>query len=405
MMVVLLLGVSSGLPLALVGSTLQAWMKAVGVDITVIGIFALVGWPYSVKFLWAPLLDRYSVGVGPLRGLDRRRSWMIVSQMCLIATLVGLSFTDPGLQPWTVAFLAFLAAFFSATQDIVIDAYRAEVLEPEEFGLGAATGIMGYRIGMLLSGAFGLFLADIFPWSVVYQIMAGLMALGLIAVIFAPPPAATRSRAPRDLQEAVVAPFKDFFGRAGAVELILFIVLYKIGDVFAAMLSTVFLLDIGFTRTEIGAVSKGFGLAATIVGGLVGGGLMMRLGLRRSLLYFGFLQAISTLSFYVLSLVGSDRQMLMATIGLENLCGGLGTAALTALLMALCNPRFTGTQYALLSSVVALTRVFAGPFAGYAQSYLGWSQFFLVATALALPGILLLMARFDRWDVSISTKT
>jgi PAT family beta-lactamase induction signal transducer AmpG len=400
MRVVLLLGISSGLPLALVGGTLQAWMKAVGVDITVIGLFALTGWPYAVKFLWAPFLDRYTPGFGPLRGFDRRRAWMLLSQIGLVGVLLGLSLARPEVDPWTVAGLAFLTALFSATQDIAIDAYRAEVLKPEEYGLGAASAILGYRIGMIVSGSFGLILADLLPWSTVYQVMAGIMALGLLATIMAPPPDATRTRVPQTLQRAIVDPFRDFFRRPGAVEIIAFIILYKVGDVVAAALSTPFMLDIGFSRTEIGAVSKGFGLMATIVGGLVGGGLMLRLGLRRALLYFGILQAVSTLCFYLLAVVGRSSEMLIVAIGVENLCGGFGTAALTAFLMSLCHPSFTATQYALLSSVTALTRVFAGAVTGAMQVALGWQYFFLVATVLALPGLVLVGRRFDRWGVN-----
>lgn len=399
MLTVFLLGIASGLPLALVGGTLQAWMVSVGVDIKAIGLFALTGWPYTVKFLWAPFLDRYTPAVGPLRGFDRRRGWMLLSQFALVVILVALSYTDPARQPWLVAGLALLVAFFSATQDIVIDAYRAEILQPEEYGLGAGSATMGYRIGMLLSGAFGLTLADLLPWSGVYQVMAIVMACGGVVALFAPTPDPARSQVPRSLHAAVVEPFRDFFKRSGAIEILLFIILYKVGDVVAASLSTAFMLDIGFSRTEIGVVSKGFGLVATIVGAVIGGGLMLRLGLRRALIHFGILQAVSTLCFYALALIGRSHEMLAIAIGVENLCGGFGTAALLALLMALCNPSFTATQYALLSSVTAQTRVFAGATTGFMQSSLGWPSFFIVATVLAVPGILLVAFRFKRWDV------
>jgi PAT family beta-lactamase induction signal transducer AmpG len=398
MLVVILLGFSSGLPLALVGGTLQAWMKAVGVKIEVIGLFALTGWPYAIKYVWAPLLDRYTPGLGPLRFLDRRRGWMLISQACLVGALLILSGTDPAQEPLQVAALALAVAFFSATQDIVIDAYRAEVLDPAEFGLGASVAVLGYRLGMLTSGAFGLVLADQLAWGDVYRVMAGIMAVGMVAALIAPAPDATRCRPPETLAAAVVAPFIDFFSRRGSVEVLLFIILYKIGDVLAASLTTPFLIDLGFSRTEIGVVSKGIGVFATILGGVTGGVLMLQLGMRRALLFFGILQGVSTLCFYALALVGYDTRFLTLAIGVENVCGGFGTTALTAFLMSLCTTRFTATQYALLSSFTALNRVFGGAAAGYLQAALGWPAFFLVAAALAIPGIGLLALRFDRWQ-------
>jgi len=398
MLVVVLLGFASGLPLALVGGTLQAWMKAVGVRIEVIGLLALTGWPYAVKYVWAPFLDLYTPAIGPLRFLDRRRGWMIISQFCLIGSLLFLSGTDPSQEPLLVAGLALAVSFFSATQDIVIDAYRAEVLDTEEFGLGASVAVLGYRLGMLTSGAFGLVLADQMSWGEVYQVMAGIMGVGMVAALIAPPPDASRCRPPETLAAAVIAPFRDFFSRRGAVEVLLFIILYKIGDVLAASLTTPFLLDLGFSLTEIGVVSKGVGVIATILGGLAGGVLMLKLGLKRALLVFAVLQGVSTLCFYALTLVGADTRFLTVAIGVENVCGGFGTTALTAFLMTLCTTRFTATQYALLSSFTALNRVFVGAISGHLQAGLGWPVFFLVAAALAIPGIGLLAVRFDQWQ-------
>lgn len=400
MLVVLILGFASGLPLALVGGTLQAWMKAVGVQIEVIGLFALTGWPYAIKYVWAPFLDRYIPAFGPLAALDRRRSWMVLSQVALIGALLLLSGTDPAAEPFLVAALALGVAFFSATQDIVIDAYRAEILDPAEFGLGAAVAILGYRLGMLTSGAVGLILADHLAWGDVYRVMAGCMLVGMVAALVAPSPDAARFRPPQSLTAAVVNPFVDFFTRRGAFEVLLFIVLYKIGDVLAASLSTPFLLDLGFSRTEIGVVSKGIGVVATIVGGVVGGVLMLRLGLKRSLFLFAILQGVSTLCFFILALAGHDTRLLTLAIGVENLCGGFGTAALTAFLMGLCTTNFTATQYALLSSFTALNRVFGGAVSGYLQAALGWPGFFLVAAGLAIPGIVMVALRFDRWQLA-----
>jgi len=400
MLVILLLGFSSGLPLALIGGTLQAWMQTLGVDLKTIGLFASTQTPYAFKYLWAPLLDRFTPGFGRWQLLDRRRGWMLLSQIALVLLLIKLSVVNPASNPWLVAVLAVGISFASATQDIVIDAYRTEILSTEEHGAGAGLSILGYRLGMLVSSAFALILADHLPWSDVYRLMAAFVGVGMVATFLAPSPDAERARPPRNLREAVIAPFLDFFGRRGALEILLFIVLYKIGDVFAAALSTPFMLELGFSKTDIGAVSKGIGLVATIVGSIVGGALMARFGLKRSLWYFGLLQAVSSLSFYALALVGRDIVALTVAIGLENLCGGFGTAALTAFLMGLCNVRFTATQYALLSSVTAIGRILAGTYSGFIAAPLGWPAYFLFSTAIAIPALILLKLRFERWTVT-----
>lgn len=385
--IVLLLGFSSGLPLALTGGTLQAWMAVEDVDLSTIGIFSLVGIPYTIKFLWSPLLDRFI-----LPFLGRRRGWILVFQLALMAAIVILSMSSPKHSPWLVAGLAFLIAFCSASQDIVIDAYRTDVLKEKERGLGAAVHVTGYRLAMLVSGALALILAEAMGWSWTYMLMGVLMTVGLVASLWGPEPEEVIVP-PRTLKEAVVGPFEEFFSRPGAWLLLALIVLYKLGDAFAGTLTTAFLLKgPGFSLTEVGVINKGFGLISTIVGALFGGVLMARLGLFRSLLIFGILQAVSNLSFMALAFVGKVYPVMVLAIGFENLCGGMGTAAFVGFLMALCDHRFTATQFALLSALASLGRVFVGPPSGFLVESVGWVVFFFITFLSAIPGLLLLWA-------------
>jgi PAT family beta-lactamase induction signal transducer AmpG len=390
MLVLFLMGFSSGIPLLLIGSTLRAWMTEEKVDLTVIGIFSLVGLPYALKFLWAPLMDRY---VPPFLG--RRRGWMLITQIALMAVISVLGFSSPAQMPWRVAVLAFLVAFFSASQDIVVDAYRREVLTDEELGLGSSLGINGYRIALLTSGALALFLADHFPWKVVYLLMAGLILVGIVTTLSASEPRRNITP-PGSLKEALVEPFLDYFKRKEALGILAFILLYKIGDQMASDMATPFYLKIGFTKTEIAAIAKTFGLGATISGALLGGILMLRLEINRSLWIFGFLQMISTFCFSLLAQAGPSKPMLAGVIAFENLSGGMGTTAYAAFMASLCNVRFTATQYALLSSLIGIPRVFASAPTGYLAKHLGWSQFFIVCGLAALPGLLLL-SHFAPW--------
>ncbi len=390
MLATLLLGFSSGIPLALTGSTLQAWMHAEKVDLTLIGIFSLVGLPYTLKFIWAPAMDRY---MPPFLG--RRRGWILLTQLALIVLLSVMAFSKPFEQPVLLAILAFLVAFASASQDIVIDAYRTELLQPEEFGTGAATANMGYRLAMLFSGAFALILSDQMPWKAVYLVMAATMAVGMIVTFFAPE-LDGHVKLPRTLKEAVVQPFKDFFQRKGIADLLAFIILYKLDVVVAMALMTPFMLELGFTRTEIGAVSKGFGLVASISGTFVGGLWMSRIGLQRALWVFGILQGISGFTFYLLAHMGRNYAMMATTIATENFLSGMGNAAYAAFLMSLCNPQFTATQFALLSSLMALTRTVAGAPTGWLVQAVGWEMYFIVSILLAIPALLLL-PRYKIW--------
>jgi PAT family beta-lactamase induction signal transducer AmpG len=374
-------------------SVLQAWMTEEGVDLGVIGLMALVGLPYTLKFLWAPLLDRY---VPPFLG--RRRGWLAVIQVLLMAAVAGLGLTDPSASPWLVALAAFFVTFFSASQDIVLDAYRREDLSDEQLGLGSSLFVNGYRLGMLLASGGGLILADHIPFSQVYFIMAGCLGVGLVTTLAAREPEASLGT-PQSLKEAVVEPFVEYFTRSGVwwgVMVLAFILLYKIGDSMAAAMTTPFYLELGFSKTEIGAVVKLFGFWATIAGGLAGGVIMLRLGINKSLWIFGFLQAISTAGFAALAVAGPVVAGLAAVVAFENLSGGMGTAAYVAFMAALTNKRFTATQYALLSSLMGVPRVMASAPTGFLAEALGWQGFFIFCTLVAAPGMFLL-TRFAPW--------
>ncbi|PKO92676.1 MAG: muropeptide transporter AmpG [Betaproteobacteria bacterium HGW-Betaproteobacteria-1] len=383
--VVCLLGFSSGLPLALTSGTLQAWMTVSGVDLATIGIFTLVGIPYTWKFLWAPFMDRY---VPPFLG--RRRGWIAAMQMLLGAGIAIMGALDPVTMPWALAALALMVAFVSASQDVVFDAYRADVLRPAERGIGAAVSVLGYRLAMLVSGALALILSDQIGWQNTYWLMAALMIAAIGATLFGPEPE-VKVTPPKTLTDAVIEPLREFFARHGAWGLLLLIVLYKLGDAFAGSLTTAFLIrGVDFTPTEVGAINKGMGLAATLVGVVFGGILMTRLGLFRSLLAFGILQAISNLTFMWLAAIGKDYAVMVLAVGFENLAGGMGTAAFVALLMGMCDKRFTASQFALLSALAAVGRVYVGPASGYMVESIGWTTFFGFTFLIALPGLLLL---------------
>lgn len=390
MFVVLILGFSSGLPLGLTSGTLQAWMKTENIDLGTIGLFSLVGIPYTLKFIWSPLMDRY---VPPLLG--RRRGWILLSQFGLIITIIALGFSDPKLTPEYIAFFAVCVAFFSASQDIAVDAYRAEILEEDELGAGASLYIMGYRLAMIVSGALALILADHLSWSTVYLIMALCMTIGIIGSLLGPEP--KNNLPPKSLGEAIYRPFVEFFKRAGAVEMLIFILIYKVDVAFAMALTTPFMMDLGFTKTDIGAVLKGVGMIATIGGTLLGGALLSKWKIKKSLWIFGILQALSGFSFFILAKLGHNYPMMMAAICVENVCSGLATAAFTAFMMNLCDKRFTATQYALLTSFMAITRIMVQTPSGYIAKGLGWEMYFIISILISIPGLLLL-TRYDKWQ-------
>ncbi len=384
MTVAFVMGFSCGVPLLLTLSVLQAWMKEEGVDLGVIGLFSLVGLPYTLKFLWAPVLDRFT-----LPFLGRRRGWLLVIQLLLMVSIAALGFTEPGKSPWMVAFVAMLVTFFSASQDIVVDAYRREDLTDNELGLGSSLYVNGYRVGMLLAGSGGLILADHIPFSQVYLIMAATLSVGIVTTLAAREPRVAEGT-PVSFREAVIQPFVEYFSRDGAVAILAFILLYKIGDQMATTMTMPFYLDLGFSKTEIGAVAKLFGFWATITGGLAGGVIMLRLGIWRSLWVFGILQAVSTTGFAVLAYVGHSLGMLAVAIAGENFCGGMGTAAYVAFMASITNKRFTATQYALLSSLMGIPRVLASAPTGYIAEWTGWPMFFLLCAGAAIPGLVLL---------------
>jgi PAT family beta-lactamase induction signal transducer AmpG len=383
---VLLLGFSSGLPLALTAGTLQAWLAVENVDITTIGFFTLAGQPYIYKFLWAPFMDRFAP---PIFG--RRRGWILIAQIALLAAIAFMGTLSPRETPWLLGGTALLVAFLSASQDVVIDAYRTDVLREPERGAGAAISVMGYRIAMLVSGGLALVLADqVLGWSGMYLLMAVLMVIGMVATWFAPEPE-DAGRAPATLRAAFVEPLREFLTRNGAWLLLLLIVLYKLGDAFAGTLTTAFLIrGVGFSATDVGTINKALGLAATITGALVGGAWMAGLGLYRALMSFGVLQAVTNLGFMALAMAGKSYSLMVAAVAAENLCGGMGTAAFVALLMSLCNHRFSATQYALLSALAAVGRVYVGPASGYLVVAIGWAPFFFFTFLIALPGLWLL---------------
>lgn len=379
------LGFASGLPLALTAGTLQAWLTVTGVDLRTIGIVTLVGLPYTLKFLWSPLMDRF---VPPWLG--RRRGWMIATQLGLIAGIAAMAVTGPADAIWALSVLAIAVAFLSASQDIAFDAYRADVLLAPERGIGAGVSVIGYRIAMLISGAVALILSDHIGWQNTYLLMAGLMFIGVATTLFSPEPSSAITP-PRTLSEAVWGPIREFFSRSPALGLLLLIILYKVGDAFAGTLTTAFLIrGVGFSPTEVGVVNKGMGLLATLLGALAGGALMVRMGLFRALLLFGSLQAVSNLSFMVLAWTGKSYVVMVSAVAFENLSGGMGTAAFVALLMSLCDHRYTATQFALLSALAALGRVFVGPPSGYLVETVGWVVFFFITFLAALPGLGLL---------------
>lgn len=394
MVALLLLGVSSGLPLLLTSKTLQAWMTVEKVNLAAIGLFSLVGLPYSLKFLWAPLLDRFT-----LPFLGRRRGWLIVIQSALLIVIALMALQKPAqaLQPLAVTALAI--SFLSATQDIAADAYRADVLEEREMGAGAAVFVLGYRIALLLTGSLALILADRIPWQSVYLLMSSVMVVGLIATMTAPEPE-ERARPPASLADAVLLPFGEFFQRLGLLQgvlILVFIVLYKLGDALVNNMSTPFLLQTGFTQTDIGAIQGGMGLIATIVGALAGGAILSKIGINRSLWVFGGLQAVSNLTYFIQAQLGKDYTFMILTINIEYFCAGLGTAAFVAFLMSLCNQRFSATQYALLSSLMAVSRDILVAPAGRLAEITGWPLFFLISIVAALPGLLLLPV-FAPWN-------
>lgn len=426
MSALIFLGFSSGLPLYLTSQTLQAWMTKENIDLAAIGLFSLVGIPYSLKFLWAPILDRF---VPPFLG--RRRGWLVITQLGLFLAIAGMGLQNPRTALDMLAINAVFIAFFSATQDIAADAYRVDILPPpdeqsdnldalkklslieiqqlnekdrgnlqkaNDMGVGVAVFVLGFRTALLVTGSIALILADKMPWSQVYWLMAALMGVGILAAWFAPEP--EKSATPETLKAAVIEPFIDFFQRKGITSglmILVFIVLYKLGDAIANNMSTPFLLNIGFSQTDIGAIKGGMGLIATIVGTLAGGVFLSKLGINRSLWIFGGFQAISNLAYLALANIGKNYPFMILTINIENFCAGLGTAAFLAFFMSLCNKQFSATQYALLSSLYAFSQNILVAPAGLIAKQTGWPLFFFLSFLISFPGLALLPI-FAPWN-------
>ncbi len=396
MLVILLMGFASGLPLLLTLSTLSYWLKKVGVDLTTIGLFALVGLPYSFKFVWAPVVDQVRI---PLltRRLGRRRSWALLAQLCLIGAILFMGSTDPAVDGWYTALAALLIAFFSATQDIAIDAYRIEILKDDEQGAGAAATQVGYRIGLIVAGAGALAASDFIDWPPIFGGLASFVLVGIVAVLMArePKPPASWDRVAKaplaeQLRISVVDPFVEFLSRRTGFVILAFVLLYKFGDAIGGTMAYPFYEEMGYTGVEIAAISKVLGVIATLVGVAVGGVLVSRYGIFRALIIGGILQAVTNLLYAWLAGRGHDLTALAITIGTDNFANGLGSAAFVAYMSSVCNVAFTGTQYALLTSFMATGRTMLSSGSGWLADTLGWAPFFVTTMFLAVPGLLLI---------------
>lgn len=381
----LFMGFSSGLPLALTGSTLQAWFTQAGISIIAIGALSLVGMPYIWKFLWAPIMDKY---VPPLWG--RRRGWILITQLGLCATLFVLASMDPKTHAGLIGVVALIIAFMGASQDVAIDAYRTDIMRPEERGIAMAYFIFAFRMAMLVSGGLALVSADHLGWRLTYQVMAVLMAVSIIPTYFAPE-APTVDHEGISFMATVMAAFKNLLQREAIFLILLFIVLYKLGDALVVALTSNFLLrQLGFSLTDVGLAYKTFGLFATILGAFVGGSFLGKLGLYRGLWIFGVAQACSNFMFMLLAIVGKNYAFMVSTIFIENFCSGMSTIALFAFLTSLCNVRFSATQYACLSAFASIGRVIVGPFAGLMVEHIGWVNYYGWSSLVCFPAILVL---------------
>jgi MFS transporter, PAT family, beta-lactamase induction signal transducer AmpG len=390
MLAIMILGAASGFPNQVTESTLQAWLKDSGTSNTTIGILSYVALPYLLKFLWAPLLDRF-----PIPLLDRRRGWILVTQLALTGTIAALAFQNPSESLLPVTLCAVAIVFFSASQDIVFDAYRTDVSKPHERGLAAAATNLGYRASAWIAFALALVLADYFGWQVALLAIAGIMATFSIATWFAPSPEYAQAP-PRSLKESVVTPLKELFGTRDAFAFLALIMLFKVGDAFALKLFTPFLMDVGFTKTEIGLVAKAVLTSSAIVGAVLGGIWMVKLGLLRSMLLFGVLQALSNLLYYALALAGKSFPIMIAATAIDNLAGAMGNIASVALIMALCDTRYSAFQYALLSTLALLPRYGLGGPAGWLADNGGWPTYYVVSFVIGLPGVLIVWLLRDK---------
>jgi PAT family beta-lactamase induction signal transducer AmpG len=380
MLAILLLGAASGFPNQLTESALQAWLKDAGATNTTIGIMSYVAWPYLLKPLWAPLIDRY-----PLPFLGRRRGWILAMQIALAAGIALFAVQNPASSLAPIALCAVAIVFFSATQDIAIDAYRTDVAAPSERGLAAAATNLGYRSAAWIASALALVIAGAVGWRAAFLVLAGVMLLFCLATVYAP--SSHNDYRPRSLRESVVEPLRELLGTPSALTLLLVVLLFKVGDAFANKLFTPFMMDVGFTKIEIGLIVKALFTASALLGSVLGGVLMVRLGLLRSMLAFGVLQALSNLLYCALALAGKSYPIMAAAVIIEHIAGAMGGIALVALIMAMCDARYTAFQYALLSALALLPRYSLGYPAGWVADHGGWYVYFVASFVLALPGL------------------
>jgi len=391
MLICVFIGFTSGLPLFTLVYLVQAWLRTEGVNLKEIGLFALIQFPYTWKFIWAPLMDRYVPRLPGWRP-GRRRGWMIVTQMLVAVAIGALGFISPKDQIWTVAALTALVAFFGASQDIAIDAYRRELLADTEQGLGNAVFVNAYKIAALVPGSLGLILADHLPWSTVFLVTAAFMLPGMMLTLVVKEPE-VHGTPPKNLRDAIVQPFREFIARDGwrtAMLILGFIFLYKLGDTMATTLSTSFFLDIGFNKTQIGVIAKTVAFWASLAGGIVGGVWLMKIGISRGLWIFGVLQIVSTLGFAWLAKIGPSPVALAALYGFETFATGLTMAAFVAYIASTTDPRYTATQFALFTSLASVPRTLASASSGFVVAQTGWFEYFMICAALSIPGMLLL---------------
>jgi PAT family beta-lactamase induction signal transducer AmpG len=422
MLIILIMGFASGLPLLLTLSTLSYWLSKVGVDKTTIGLFALVGTPYTFKFLWSPIMDQVPLPV-LTRLLGRRKSWLLLTQVLLVVAILFMGQTDPTIDPWMTALAALIVAFLSASQDIVIDAYRIELLPDSEQGQGAAATQVGYRFGLLLAGAGAVGLSDFVSWPVIFGVLAAAMVASAVVTLFVPEPKVNIGTTERRdyalwVKESVIDPFADFAGRKGWVVILLFVLLYKFGDALGGTMANPFYVEMGFTGLEVASISKVWGIWMTILGAVIGGVAVARWGVFRALLIGGILQAVTNLAFTYVAMVNGDYgacaqaalaadanavvsemcathrhdlASLAIAITADNIAGGAAGAALVAYLSGLCNIAFTATQYALLTSFMAQGRTWLSSGSGWLADHTDWATFWTSTMFLAIPGLLLLL--------------
>jgi MFS transporter, PAT family, beta-lactamase induction signal transducer AmpG len=393
MLTILCLGLASGIPLGIVLTVLQAWMTKSGIDLKTLGLAVLVQLPYTWKFVWSPLMDRF---VPPFLG--RRRGWMLISQVVMLVSIVGMGQFDPATAVGTILAVATVISFAGASHDIVIDAYRRDVLDESELGFGSAVAVNSYLIGFRYIGVvLGLFLGDVLPWSQVFMILGGFVLIGVVGTAIAIEPREAQ-QGPRSLREAVFDPFRDYLRRPGAIEILLFILLYKLGDNLASALLTPFYIKVGFSLTEISVYYKIISFWGTAVGGLLGGALLTRYSIRKCLMAFGLFQGVTPLAFAILVFTGPNVLALAFVVAVETLSLGMGASALTAFMLRLCNRKFSATQYALLTSFMGVPRTIIPASAGYIVDSLGWVLFYTLCVLLAIPGLLLIFFRAPKWE-------